>query len=237
MKKNNCATCFRISLTASLLFIAIPFFAQNVGIGDSNPLQKLHINNDGAGLQTIRIEDLATGADGDFGATSGSNIQTNTTNNKVVYVDDNGDMTARYAYGDNIQQVVLPSGTQNISTTTLTDITGATITFTPRHSTVYLSFAISGYNPLSSGLQSSFFVVNVDVGGSSLGNFLSLSAERDAGSSTGAATVGANNFPITGLTPGTPVTIKLRGRRGGSAATSGFLIDRTGYTSYMTIWD
>jgi hypothetical protein len=235
MKKNG--LILKTSISFCFLFISLPFFAQNVGIGESAPLQKLHINNDGAGLQTIRIEDLSTGADGDFGATSGANMQTNATTNKVVYVDANGDMTARYAYGDNVQQVILPNGSQNINTAGLTDITGASITFTPRHSTVYLSFAISGYNPLSSGIQSSFFIVNVDRGGTSLGNFLSLSAERDASSSTGAATVGASNFPITGLTPGTPVTIKLRGRRGGSAAASGFLIDRTGYTSYMTIWD
>lgn len=208
----------------------------NVGIAETNPQQRLHIGSVDATIQTIRVADMATNGDADFGKTSN---QTNTTTGRSVYVDANGDMSARYAYGDNTQSVILASGTQNITSTTLVDITGASITFTPRHSTVYLSFSIAGYNPLvGTPRPQTWFVVSLDVAGSTRASFLSMSATTDdLTGSVGAATVSAGNFPITGLTPGTPVTIKLRGRVGGNNHTAGFTIDRTDYTSFITILD
>ena len=112
-----------------------------VGIGTTTPLQQLHLDGTAAGLQTIRIDDCAVTA---AGTNPGELATTNTTANKALYSDVNGDLQVRYIFGDNTQSVILPAGSQNINNTSLTDITGATITFTPRHSTVYLSFAISG---------------------------------------------------------------------------------------------
>jgi hypothetical protein len=207
----------------------------NVGIATTNALQRLHIGSTDATIQTIRVQDMATNGDADFGRTSN---QTNSTTNRVVYVDENGDMSARYLYGDNIQSVKLTAGTQNITSTTLVDITGATITFTPRHSTVYLSFAVAGYNPLSVARPLTWFVVSVMVDGVNNGSFLSMTATTDdVTGSAGAATISAGQYPITGLTPGTPVTIKLQGRNGGVNNGGGFTIDRTTYTSYITILD
>jgi hypothetical protein len=207
----------------------------NVGIATIDPLQRLHIGSTDATIQTIRVQDMAASGDADFGRTTN---QTNSTTNRVVYVDANGDMSARYVYGDNIQSVKLAAGSQNITSTTLVDITGATLTFTPRHSTVYLSFAIAGYNPLGTPRPQTWFVVSVIAGATNVGSFLSMSATTDdITGSVGAATVSAGNFPITGLTPGVPITIKLQGRVGGNNHTDGFTIDRTGYTSYITIFD
>lgn len=143
-------------------------------------------------------------------------------------------------YGNNIQSVILPTGTQNVTGSTHTDITGATITFTPRHSTVYLSFTISGYNPLtggSGGDQLSWFSVRVINGSTNTGNFVSISAASDdISGAVGASTITAANYPLT-VTPNVPVTIKLQGTNGGVEFSSGFTIDRTNYTSFMTILD
>ena len=204
-----------------------------VGIGTTTPLQQLHLDGTAAGLQTIRIDDCAVTA---AGTNPGELATTNTTANKALYSDVNGDLQVRYIFGDNTQSVILPAGSQNINNTSLTDITGATITFTPRHSTVYLSFAISGYNPLCFADQQSYFVVGVTNGGTNVGNFLSMSATNDAVGATGAATITGAKFPLT-VTPGVAVTIKLRGRDGGQTHDCGFTIDRTNYTSYMTIED
>lgn len=204
-----------------------------VGIGTTSPLQELHISGVPAGLQTIRIDDCAVTAGG---TNPGELATTTTTAHKALYSDTNGDLQVRYIYGDNTQSVILPSGTQNIDSVTLVDITDATVTFTPRHATVYLSFAISGYNPLCFADQQSYFVVGVDNGGTNVANFLSLSATDDTFGATGAATITAAKFPLT-VTPGVAVTIKLQGRDGGQTHDCGFTIDKTNYTSYMTIED
>ena len=211
-------------MTLLMSFIFLQKNYAQVGIGTTNPLQELHI----AGTtSTIRVE----------GLNSINNSNNNGTDLASLAVDTNGDIKIREAiYGDNIQYVVLPSGTQNINTTYLTDITGASITFTPKHDTVYLSFAISGYNPLCYADQQSYFVVGVSKNGSNIGNFLSLTATNDDSSATGAATVTAANYPIS-VTAGTPVTIKLQGRDGGSVHDCGFDINKTDYTSYLTILD
>lgn len=211
--------------------------AQNVGIGEAVPLQKLHINGTPAGLQTIRIEDCAVTSAGTNAGETALAATTTTTSKKAVYADANGDLTVRYVYGDNAQTVKLPAGSQNIGTTGYTDIIGATITFTPRHSVVYLSFAVSGYDPLGGG-ASSWFVVAVDNGGTNVGQFLSLSAEYDDtnGGGSGAATVTTAMYAIT-VTPGASVTLKLKGRVGGVNYSNGFTIDATSFTTYMTIWD
>ena len=225
----------KILLTLLTSLITSITIAQ-VGIGTTNPQQMLHIDGSVAGLQTLRIDDIAVTAGG---SNPGELATTSTTTSKALYSDSNGDVKVRYVYGDNMQSVVLASGTQTITNTSLTDITGASITFTPRHSVVYLSFTITGYNPLTtSGLDPlTWFSVGVSRGATNVGNFLSLTGTSDdVTGSAGAASITAANFPIT-VTPGVSVTIKLRGRNGGINNGDGFRIDRTNYTSYMSILD
>ena len=222
----------KILLTLLTSLITSITIAQ-VGIGTTNPQQMLHIDGSVAGLQTLRIDDIAVTA---TGTNPGELAPSNSSTGKALYSDSNGDVKVRYVYGDNMQSVILSGANQNINSAGLTDITGATITFTPRHSIVYLSFAISGYNPLCFADQSSYFVVGVTNGGSNVANFLSLTATNDTTGATGAATVTAANFPLS-VTPGVPVTIKLGGRDGGYVHDCGFLIEKAGYTSYMTILD
>ncbi|WP_394759057.1 hypothetical protein [Flavobacterium sp.] len=205
----------------------------NMGIQTTNPLQALHIGGSAAGLQTLRIDDIAVTAGG---TNPGELAPTITTSDKALYADSNGDVRVRSIYGDNTQSTILAAGTQNISTNAFVDITGATITFTPKHSTVYLSFAISGYNPLTGTSPRGWFAVRIMNGATNAGNFVTLTATNDAGGSNGAATVSSGNFPLT-VVPGVPVTIKLQGRVSAAILNAHYTIDKTNYTSYMTILD
>lgn len=206
-------TYFHILL--NLLFINLIY--SQVGINTTTPTNSLDVNGD------VRIR----------------TISDNDNETTVITADNDGVIGRRYVYGDNIQSVVLSGTNQNINSTSYVDITGATITFTPRHSVVYLSFAISGYNPLNCSeaySQLSWFVVGVFVDGVQEGQFLSLSANQGTNGTSGAATIGASYFPIN-VTPDVPVTISLRGRDGGMNHTCGFNIPSNSYTSYMTIVD
>ena len=153
-----------------------------------------------------------------------------------MYSDTNGDVKVRYAYGDNNQSTILAGANQDITTVAFVDIVGATITFTPRHTTVYLSFAVSGYNPLGGLTPRSWLVVGVSNAGVNVANFLNLTATNDALGSSGAGTVSAGNFPLT-VVAGVPVTIKLQGRVSSATADGTFRVDKTNYTSYLTIND
>ncbi len=214
-----------------------------VGIGTAatTVAQSLQIGNAATGtLETVRIVDLATGGDGDFGQASGAKVQTNTTTGKAVYTDASGNLTARYIYGDNIVSTKLPAGTQTIiGGAAAVNVTNGTLTLaTPRHTTAYLSFSITGYNPLTgtSGTHSSWVAIDVFQDGVKIGSFLGLAASS-AGGSTGAATVTVANLPIT-TTIGTSTVILLKARAsGGGTGTKDFIIDNTNYTSYMTILD
>jgi len=119
------------------------FFADastnRIGIGTTSPQQFLHIDGSTAGLQTIRIDDYSVTSSG---TNLGELATTNSTSNKALYSDVDGDVQLRYIYGDNIQSITLSGADQNINNTNLRGINRAIITFTPRHSTVYLSFAI-----------------------------------------------------------------------------------------------
>jgi len=230
-------TDFSVNSQAKTGMLFADASTNHVGIGTTSPQQSLHINGGSTGLQTLRIDDLAVTS---AGTNAGELVTTNKTSSKVLYSDVNGDVQVRYIYGDNIQSVTLSGSDQTINNISLKNINGATITFTPRHSTVYLSFAISGYNPLSGGSgleQQSWFSVGVSKGGTNVANFLSMTATADDTlGATGAATITAANYPLS-VTPGVSVTIKLQGRDGGNNHQSGFTIDKTNYTSYMTIMD
>ncbi|MFD0963502.1 hypothetical protein [Pseudofulvibacter geojedonensis] len=213
-----------------LSFILSPIYSQ-VGIGTTNPQQQLHISGSQTGLQTLRIDDLAV-------TTGGTNPGELTTTiisaNKALYTDARGDLYSRYILGDNTQSLII-SGSQNINDTNLTDITGASITFTPRHSTVFLSFSVSGDIPAScinSNTQESWFAVGVSVNGSNIANFSSMSASTNSSSST----ITVAQLPVS-VSAGSPVTINLQGRDGGAVHDCGFTIDSTNLTSYMTITD
>lgn len=229
---------YSVFIVGLICLLNVKTWSQNVGIGESNPLQKLHIDGTDMGLQTIRIEDLGTGQVGDHGQISGVNTQTSESPNRVVYVDGNGDMTARYAYGDNIQSIVATGSSQDIPTgTTYTDVTGLSITFIPRHPIVYVSFMVSGYINLPTTSHASQWLAArierdaVAIGGTTL----ELISEKDGTASTSAGSAALAMYPVD-VTVGVPVTINISARVGGGLVRP-FTIDKMNYGSYMTIWD
>lgn len=235
MKKINKFSSILMAVGCS--FLVTNLSAQNVGIGEAAPAQKLHIDGSAAGLQTIRIEDCAVTSGG---TNAGELATTNATTEKAAYFDANGDLRVRYVYGDNMQEVAGLSGSQSFTSTSLVNLTGLTITFTPRHSKVYLSFAVTGYVAAASLPQSGWFSVGINKAGTGvIGNFLAMAAELDdVNGSASAATITVANYPIT-VTPGVSTTITLQGRtlRPDASALPNFTIDKTNYTSYMTIMD
>jgi hypothetical protein len=219
-----------------VLCICLTIHAQ-VGIGTSNPQAELHVAGSKTGIQTLRIDDLAVTTGG---TNPGELATSSTTVKKTVYIDESGNLWSSDAYGSSMKSVSLSATTQNIQGATRTDITGATITFIPKHTIVYLSFTISGYNPLDcaeSLEQLSWFGVHVIKDAVKVGSFVSLSAASDdITGAVGAANVSAAQFPIT-VIPGVSTTIKLQGNTDGAEDSCGFTIDAVNWTSYLTIMD
>ena len=186
----------------------------NLGLGTTNPNQLLHLNDLSGGLETIRVEDLEPGGEGDYSQNSGGNMQTNTTNNRAVYVDGSGDMTARYVYGDNIQSVV---GTTNTSTssTSWSNVAQLTITFTPRHSVVFVTFSISGSAQLGNTNRSYWLLARLQKDGVVQKGTGTVTTDRHSGGVNSAYNVSMNNYPVN-VTPGVPTTIRVQWRIGGT---------------------
>tara|TARA_R100000306_G_C4370793_1_gene139860 strand:- start:1083 stop:2015 length:933 start_codon:yes stop_codon:yes gene_type:complete len=125
-------------------------------------------------------------------------------------------------YGDNIISV---KGTTNISTNsnTFSDMSNMTLTFTPRHSTVYVNFSASGHMDGSGFLPEAsyaqFRLVNVTASNSVQAGVTTLCTDYDYDDMTGEIVALAWNaniamFPIT-VTPGQSTTLKIQWARDG----------------------
>lgn len=125
-------------------------------------------------------------------------------------------------YGDNIQSIV---GTTDISvdTSTFTDMTDMSITFTPNHSVVYVTFGASGNMALAFstpvGAYGHYRLVNVTASNRVEAATATLTTDFDfddlAGVRIGVAwNASINMFPVS-VTPGIPNTLKIQWRRDG----------------------
>jgi hypothetical protein len=124
-------------------------------------------------------------------------------------------------YGDNVQSVI---GTSNISinSTTFTDMTNMSITFTPKHNTVYLNFSAAGHSNIASGVQQyvDFRLVNVTSGNTVLAGTSTLCTDYDFDDILGTIVITSWNahftmFPVT-VTPGVSTTLKIQWSRNGN---------------------
>jgi len=127
-------------------------------------------------------------------------------------------------YGDNIQTV---KGTTNttiyayLDTVSFTDMNSMTITFTPNHSTVYLSFSAAGYvspliNNTAATTNQTAVYFRVRNGSTTLGHTISVASDYDFDDIFGEAVLTAWNahftmFPVT-VTPGVSTTLKIQWR-------------------------
>lgn len=124
-------------------------------------------------------------------------------------------------YGDNIQSVVGTSDT-SINTNIFTDMADMSITFTPKHSTIYLSFSAAGFADIASGFQmyADFRLVNVTAGNTVIAGTNTLTTDFDFDDVFGILTLTSWNaqlvmFPVN-VTPGVSTTLKIQWRRDGN---------------------
>ncbi len=179
--------------TATLAFVVKG--TGNVGINTASPAERLEVQG------SVKI------VDGTQGAT------------KVLMSDAGGKGSWADVYGSNIQ---FAEGTTDVTmnSTTFADLPGMTITFTPKHTTVYINVTVSGDMDVSAaGAAMGFTKCRVtDAGATTIyGKVVSIATDYD-----GSTKNGAWNCSIvcraTGLTVGTATTIKVQWARGGSNA-------------------
>ncbi len=130
----------------------------------------------------------------------------------VLTNDGAGNLSWGTNYGSNIQYA---NGTTSISTTSATyvDMAGATITFTPKHSTVYVYFTASGdVDVAAAGVQMGYVKCRItDATATTVySKCVSIATDNDDVSGGNGAWNCAMVTQITGLTVGVPTTIKAQ---------------------------
>lgn len=190
----------------------------DIGIDQDNnsTASKFRVIKDG-GTNLLAVAEVGTiglGATEDVG-TSGQVLTSTGVGSAAIW---------QTPYGGNIQYVV-GSSDISINTTTFTDMASMSITFTPKHSVVFVNFSAAGYttSPGDAGtyvdlrLQTIIGATTTTVGGTT-----SMTSDFDFDDVYGVTWSTSWNahftmFPITGLTIGTPLTIKVQWARGGNA--------------------
>ncbi|WP_309613638.1 hypothetical protein [Flavobacterium sp.] len=121
-------------------------------------------------------------------------------------------------YGRNLKS---SKGSSDITTTSTSfaDMSDMTITFTPKHNTVYINFSASGDIDVSSGFPQAFVKFRVLKDGVLVGGTVSLGTDLDYDDVAGTTIVSAWNahftmYPVT-VTSGTATTIKIQWMRDG----------------------
>ncbi len=204
-----------------------------------NEYLSFHVGNatDAANEPTERLRINGAGAFAVNGAsntgTSGQMLQSNGASAPPTWVS---------PYGANIQSVV---GTTDITinTATFTDMTNMTITFTPKHSTVYVNFGAAGdMNAVNAGESYAQFRLQSIISGvtTTIAGTTSLTTDDD--DFYGTATSWNAHFtmyPIT-VTPGVSTTIKIQWMRSGLYPTTlnNACATQKNYSHRnLTIWD
>lgn len=184
----------------------------NVGIGITNPSQsfdvfgKFQVDNNG---DAVKIKNVTYS----WPATQGAA-------NTVLQNDGSGNLSWSAPYGGNIQYV---EGTTDISTTnsSYVDMTGMSITFTPKHSTVYIYMTASGdVDVAASGRQMGFVKCRVTNNAATTvyGKAVSIATDADDVSGENGAWNCSILCRVTGLTVGTSTTLKVQWAHGGTGA-------------------
>lgn len=179
----------------------------NLGIGNSSPTSMLsvgsssefQVNSTG---DIVKINNVTT----NFPGTQGSA-------NTFLKNNGSGVLSWSQPYGDNIQYA---EGTTDISTSSavMTDMTNMSITFTPVHNYIYLTFTASGSVDVTLSTWS-YIMFNILKDGTALssGGVVTLSSFTDISKTGTITSIGAWNCSTTrriAVTSGTPTTIKIQ---------------------------
>ncbi len=174
-----------------------------VGIGTTAPAQsfdvfsKFQVNNSG---DAVKIKNVPYS----WPSTQG-------TANTVLQNDGSGNLSWANVYGGNMQFV---EGLTDISTTSSSyvDMTGMSITFTPKHTTVYVYVTTSGDLDLTPGTRMGYVKCRVTNSAASTvyGKVVSMASDYDDTKGNNAAWNCALVCRVTGLTVGTSTTLKVQ---------------------------
>lgn len=139
------------------------------------------------------------------------------TANTVLQNDGSGNLSWADVYGGNIQFV---EGLTDITTSggSWVDMTGMSITFTPKHSTVYVNVTASGDLNISASNRMGYVKCRVTNSTASTvyGKVVSMASDYDGGGNDNAAWNCSIVCKVTGLTVGTPTTLKVQWQNGGT---------------------
>lgn len=151
-------------------------------------------------------------------------LQYNATLQKWVLVDYVGEnANTDSPYGSNMQSVKGTTDT-SMNSVNFTDMQDMTLTFTPTHSTVFVSFSASGFMNVSGTMPenggAAFRLINVTASNSVEAGFATLATDYDSDTYNGnfyeavisAWSVGLNMFPVT-VNPGESTTLKIQWAR------------------------
>jgi hypothetical protein len=120
-------------------------------------------------------------------------------------------------YGKNIQSIVGTTNT-NINTNVFTDMEDMTITFTPKHNVVYVSFGASGDINTTDAWQQGYVEFKLFRDATSVAGTVSLGTDYDYDGTNNYLVTAWNAhfsmYPVT-VTPGVPTTIKIQWMRDG----------------------
>ncbi len=169
------------------------------------------VNNSGASVNSISCpgaSDLTLS-----GISSTVTLMYNTSSSRWIVIGSSDN-----PYGRNLKS---SKGTSDITTTTngFADMSDMTITFTPKHNTVYVNFSASGDIDIASGSPQGYVQFKVLKDGTSVGGTVSLGTDLDYDDLAGTTIVSAWNahftmYPVT-VTSGTSTTIKIQWMRDG----------------------
>jgi hypothetical protein len=188
-----------------------PIYEDNsgkVGIGNTSPVSLLsvgnaspfQINNSG---DAVKIKNVSYSWPASQGATK-----------TVLTNDGSGNLSWAAPYGVNVQYA---TGTTDITlaSTSYTDMSQMTVTFTPVHSVVFVSFTASGYADLAIDNPMLYLHAQIVKDGSPIKGVCAMGGFRD--DPAGTALSGWNLaiiYPVS-VTPGVSTTIKIQWLRDG----------------------
>jgi len=210
------------------------YFSGNVALGgtaSASQLQFFEPSGGGANYTAFQAQAQAGNVTYTLPAADGNNRQALTTNGA-------GTMSWQTLYGSNVQSVV---GTTDISinSTTPADVANLSITFTPVHNTVYVSFGISGATAANLNKET-FVCAQLYNNGVMVAGTGSIASDFDDVTGVASAyNVFMNMYPVT-VTAGSSTTIKVQWYRGGTSPDIIYNNCNT-HAAYshrsMTIWD
>jgi hypothetical protein len=174
-----------------------------MGIGTPTPSQKLDVSGNVQFSGALMPNSLA-GTAGQVLTSSGAGVAPTWTT----------------PYGTNMQTV---KGTTDITinTTTFTDIADMTLTFTPKHNTVFVNFSAAG-DMDTTGARLAYVEFKLFKDGVAVPNAGTVSLCTDYDDAKGVATAWNAHFTMfpVSVTTGTSTTIKVQWMRAGFAPTS-----------------